>query len=231
MKIEKEELYRLYIKEKLNQKEIGLIYSCDRKNIDYYLKKFGIPKRTQAEANALKIEKERGFILTVEMILKDINKGLLLEEIKEKYNISRSALYNLTKKSGLNFNNHSTQTALQSERLKINNPIPKGAKRNEKEMEGARKAQKELFEKRKKEADLERYCKIARYLAHKHYGRKTPTGMEIDHIYSVIDGFNNNVSLDILNHPANLRLITKSENKKKGNKSYITLEELYSFLE
>lgn len=53
----------------------------------------------------------------------------------------------------------------------------------------------------------------------------------IDHCYSVFDGFFNEISIDIISHPANLRMISASENCSKRNKSIITLEELLRRIE
>lgn len=53
-----------------------------------------------------------------------------------------------------------------------------------------------------------------------------PNGVSRDHMYSVVDGFVNNVDPLIVAHPANCRLIRQSENASKKNKSCITLDEL-----
>lgn len=53
----------------------------------------------------------------------------------------------------------------------------------------------------------------------------------IDHIYSVSDGFRNNIDPIIISSHINLQIITKSENLKKGQRSGITKEELYSLYE
>jgi len=49
----------------------------------------------------------------------------------------------------------------------------------------------------------------------------------IDHIYSVIDGFNNNIPEEVIANPANLRMLWYSDNINKKGKSEITKEELY----
>lgn len=49
----------------------------------------------------------------------------------------------------------------------------------------------------------------------------------LDHMYSIIDGFNNNISSDIIGHICNLRMIPFNENRRKYIKSCITLEQLY----
>ena len=50
---------------------------------------------------------------------------------------------------------------------------------------------------------------------------------ELDHMYSKHQGFLNNIPPEVIGHYANLKLITRHSNRKKYNKSSITLEELY----
>lgn len=49
---------------------------------------------------------------------------------------------------------------------------------------------------------------------------------QLDHIFSKIDGFKNNISPDIVSHPANLRIISLKENISKSSRSDITIEKL-----
>ena len=51
-------------------------------------------------------------------------------------------------------------------------------------------------------------------------------GISRDHIYSIKEGFLNNISSEIISHPANCRLINNVENQKKRTKSFITIEDL-----
>ena len=48
----------------------------------------------------------------------------------------------------------------------------------------------------------------------------------VDHIYSILDGFTNEIAPAILSHPKNLRILEAKKNSSKGPKSEITLEEL-----
>jgi hypothetical protein len=50
----------------------------------------------------------------------------------------------------------------------------------------------------------------------------------LDHIYSVISGFNNNISPEIISHPCNLRLLWYSDNYKKSHHCDISINELYN---
>ena len=51
-------------------------------------------------------------------------------------------------------------------------------------------------------------------------------GVSRDHMYSVKDGFVNNIDPLIIAHPANCRLVLHSENSSKNSQSLITIEEL-----
>lgn len=62
-------------------------------------------------------------------------------------------------------------------------------------------------------------------------GIKNINGISRDHLYSVTDGWINNVSPDLIRHPANCNLIPHTQNQSKHKKSSITLEELYSRIE
>lgn len=48
----------------------------------------------------------------------------------------------------------------------------------------------------------------------------------IDHIYSIADGFKNNINPNIISSYVNLRVITSDENLKKGTRSDMELDEL-----
>lgn len=65
------------------------------------------------------------------------------------------------------------------------------------------------------------------------YGWYSPTnkgnnlgGISRDHIYSIKDGFINNICPDIISHPANCKLMIHNENSKKNSRSDITIDEL-----
>lgn len=51
-------------------------------------------------------------------------------------------------------------------------------------------------------------------------------GVSKDHMYSVKDGFINNIKSEIIRHPANCKLMVHTENNKKNVTSSITLDEL-----
>lgn len=56
-------------------------------------------------------------------------------------------------------------------------------------------------------------------------------GVSRDHMYSVKDGFLNNIDPKILAHPANCQLIRHNDNVSKGSSSCITIEELMKKIE
>ena len=51
-------------------------------------------------------------------------------------------------------------------------------------------------------------------------------GCSRDHLYSISDGFKNNVDPKIMSHPMNCQIIPHQANQSKNKKSLITLEEL-----
>ena len=66
-----------------------------------------------------------------------------------------------------------------------------------------------------------------------HQNKINPTNLlrgqdyELDHKFSKIEGFNNNVPSEVIGHYANLELLPKNENRSKRTKCSITLAELY----
>lgn len=56
-------------------------------------------------------------------------------------------------------------------------------------------------------------------------------GISRDHMYSISDGFRNNISPEIMGHPANCKLMRQNENGKKRTNSSITFEELCKKIE
>ena len=53
----------------------------------------------------------------------------------------------------------------------------------------------------------------------------------LDHIYSIIDGFNNNVDPNIIASPVNLRMLLEKDNISKNGNSHMTLDQLFSLHE
>jgi hypothetical protein len=51
-------------------------------------------------------------------------------------------------------------------------------------------------------------------------------GYDLDHIFSIYEGFNENIDPEIIGHWKNLRIIKSSKNRRKGKKSSIKISEL-----
>lgn len=228
--ITKEDLYYLYITKNLSQNDIGKIYGCSRKNISYYLKKYGISK--EKEAIYRKFYKSD---LTGEDIKRLVDKGMLIKDIIKVYGISRSAVSSRLKKAGINLTNHKAATSKQSKFMKTNNPFF-DEKTKEKAIQNSIKTHKMKLKERRlelrvfdKNMTLKEYTKKARYLAYYHFGkgRKVQGNKVIDHKFSIVSGYNNKVPIAIISHPYNLRLISPEENFKKGAKNIITIDDLY----
>lgn len=56
--------------------------------------------------------------------------------------------------------------------------------------------------------------------------RGTKFNFDLDHQYSICDGFENNISPKIIGHFKNIRIINSSENRSKHKKSSIKIEDL-----
>lgn len=52
----------------------------------------------------------------------------------------------------------------------------------------------------------------------------------VDHRFSVLDAWKNNLSEHIVNHPANLQILEAKVNSSKGSTSELTLDELYAII-
>ena len=56
-------------------------------------------------------------------------------------------------------------------------------------------------------------------------------GYDLDHKYSVVEGFKNNVDPLIISHYKNLEVVTWKENSNKKSKCSLTLKELYTLID
>lgn len=221
----KETLEDLYINKGMTQQQISDMYNCDRKNVGYYLKKFGIKKDKQDIYKQHHKEKP-----TAQQILKYIDEGYTMIEIAEMYNIGRGVLTRVMKDAGYNMRNHKGQTKRQSQRMKVDNPfnnkdIAKTATSNSSQTRLMKRDKK--YSDFDKDIDFKRYSKLARRIAYDVFKRDIPKGFSVDHRYSVYDGYKNNVPLTIISNPNNLRIISVKENNQKGKDSIITLDQLY----
>ena len=62
-------------------------------------------------------------------------------------------------------------------------------------------------------------------------GIKNTAGISRDHLFSVTDGWLNNIPPEVIRHPANCELVQHTENQSKHKKSKITIDELYQRIE
>jgi hypothetical protein len=56
-------------------------------------------------------------------------------------------------------------------------------------------------------------------------------GLDRDHMFSIYDGFKNNIDPEVIKHPANCELLLSSDNRSKGSNSSITIDELMNRIE
>lgn len=220
-----EKIKKLY-REGKTLSELGDMFKVDRNTIRYHLKKHGVPIRARKEVN-----QQRKIDISIESILYLINvEKMLVTEVAKYFGVSRATIGKRLKEAGLNLKNHKNQRERQSEFMKENNPVPKGCSRDEKLVEKLVKYKEKSLQNKIETFNpksFKEYARFARYLAYKEYGLKTPNGMNIDHIYSLQDGYRDNVPVDIISHKENLRLIPEKENLEKGSSSLICLDELY----
>lgn len=59
-----------------------------------------------------------------------------------------------------------------------------------------------------------------------YHAKNNPHGMTRDHMYSIYDGWKNNVDPSLISHPANCHIMSHRDNSSKNNGSTITLSEL-----
>jgi hypothetical protein len=58
------------------------------------------------------------------------------------------------------------------------------------------------------------------------YGYNNSNGLSHDHMFSISNGWKEDIPPRIMRHPANCKLMLYEENQQKGNKSSINLQEL-----
>lgn len=58
-----------------------------------------------------------------------------------------------------------------------------------------------------------------------------PQTFHVDHKLSILDAWNSGLSVEIVNHPANLQILEAKQNSSKGSNSSITVEELLKLIE
>lgn len=104
----------------------------------------------------------------------------------------------------------------------------------------ATKVQRGLVTSIDQKSDFERYKYLVTYFTLKndlksleHFEKRgraknSTERYQLDHIYSIFDGFHNNVPPEVIGHIANLRFIPWRENGSKNHKSDCSLKELFA---
>ena len=64
-----------------------------------------------------------------------------------------------------------------------------------------------------------------------YHPQNNPNGASRDHIFSIKHGWDLKIPPEIIRHPANCKIISMTENKRKGRTSHITIKELLKRIE
>ncbi|MCM3099866.1 hypothetical protein [Priestia megaterium] len=233
--IPEEELIELYVNQKLSINTISKMYNCATNTIKNRLREYNIPIRSKGESLKNNFENRLEVSLTVEKIMEKINEGMFIYEVANFFGVNRKSITKRLKESGIELSQLESHQKLMTE-----NNIKQGKERwaNDPALQKEhRERLKEINKKRSEKANLRyemahlksynEYKKACERLANRFYGTERPEGMQVDHQYSIHDGYLNGVPAPILSHPFNLRLVTAEENNSKGTDSVITLKELY----
>ncbi len=173
----------------------------------------------------------------LELILKMINQeGKMLKEVQAYYGCTRSQLGWFLRKHNLSFKNNPNARRNQSDLMNGDMNPTKGRKRSPEEMFGItqanrEKAEKGWDEKFKDGITYQQYCKVCRSRAYSNMKKKSVKHeIDVDHIFSLKDCWENKIHPKHASDKNNLRLIPSQENLKKGSESLITLEEFLSLI-
>lgn len=201
-------LYNKYINKRMSSKEIGQLCNVGHRVVLAWLHKFCISVRDTSLSTTLGQYKKH------DVLYKKVNDDekvcLRCEKIKKKSEFRKAS----ASKDGLQVYCNKCQDSF----------IPKEngwRKYTSKELNRVN-----LYRDRVKRLTNENYRKYFNIINPFKLNRSSGK-YSLDHIYSVQDGFDNNVSIEIISSPVNLRMITINENSIKGKKSYITLDELF----
>jgi hypothetical protein len=90
-------LSQKYIEERLGYSQLGEFFHCDKKTIGYYIKKFGLTKKTARHA-----------VLTKELLIEEyVNQKNRIHEIATKYSCGRTTISNKLKEYDIKIRNRS----------------------------------------------------------------------------------------------------------------------------
>jgi len=204
----------------LNFKEIGIIVGKTQSSITNKLNRMGLKSNYQPEKSfknqpkGLKYQK-----INWKLIQDEYDSGLSYNEISEKFKLSSNAII-WGKNNGLiKFRSVSDSLKLAWKNGKYPKSNAIGIKRYRQlcEFDFNLKKYSDKF-------NFELIKKHGWYKA-KNCGNNS-NGINRDHMYSIKDGFLNNVNPIIIKHPANCELLLHQDNLKKHGRSSITLNEL-----
>lgn len=199
-----------------NFKEIGVILNRTQISVNNKLNRLGYNSSYKPNHNK---GKTKYFKYDWDLIQRDYNLGLSYEEICIKYGLSSTAMIWAR-------NNNKFISRTQSDGLKIAWKNGKYSHSNKKGIDRYRQLCEFKFSLNDypDKFDFELIKKYGWYSASNRGGNIN--GVSRDHIYSIKDGFINNVDHKIMSHPANCKLVLHRDNQKKKNNSNITLNEL-----
>lgn len=217
-------LYKLYVEENKTLQEVADAIGVSRPTTKKYLIENGIKLRSK------RIHKKVYPEITIGKIMNMYESGKLVNDIAAELGVSRSTIASRLKANGINLRNNKNQTRLQSKRMSTNNPIKKGSTRDRNIIDKMLSTRKEKYERKISEfipISFDKYAKKARYISYAKLKDSIPDGMEIDHLYSIKSGYQNNVPIKIISDIRNTQFLTPEQNREKGSSDSITLEELY----
>lgn len=217
-------LYKLYVEENKTLQEVADAIGVSRPTTKKYLIENGIKLRSK------RIHKKVYPEITIEKIMNMYESGKLVNDIAEELGVSRTTITLRLKTNGINLRNNKNQVRLQSKRMCVNNPVKKGSIRERSVIKKMLSTRKEKYKKKINNfipTSFDEYAKKARQLSYAKLKDKTPEGMEIDHLYSIKSGYENNVPVKIISDVKNTQFLTPEQNREKGSNDSITLEELY----
>ena len=217
-------LYKLYVEENKTLQEVADAIGVSRPTTKKYLIENGIKLRNK------RIHKKVYPEVTIEKIMNMYESGMLVNDIAEELGVSRTTITSRLKTNGINLRNNKNQVRLQSKRMCANNPVKKGSIRERSVIKKMLSTRQEKYKKKINNfipTSFDEYAKKVRQLSYAKLKDKTPEGMEIDHLYSIKSGYENNVPVKIISDVKNTQFLTPEQNREKGSNDSITLEELY----
>lgn len=199
-----------------NFKEIGLILNKSQISVNNKLNRLGYKSGYKPEHTKGKTKYGTYDWTTIQ---REYDNGLSYRELLVKFKIGAHAVIWAKKNNVLKLRTHSEGLKLAWRKGKFGQSEKEGLERY-----------RQLCEFKFKLSDYPEYfdCEIIKnngWYKAKNRG-DVPNGVNRDHMYSIKDGFINNIDPSIMSHPANCQLMLHCDNIKKKSKSSLTLNEL-----